>query len=90
MYMGLECISEARWSGEGMGLEDGVSARGVVGCEATFASNAEALVGLPEPESLRLATGVAVVRHGEETVDGVRGGRRLPERWCEGAWVGSE
>lgn len=65
-------------------LDRGDSTLGVVGWETTFASRAEALVGLlPEPEeSLRLATGVCVVRHGEETVDGVRGGRRLPDLWC--------
>jgi hypothetical protein len=52
-----------------------------VGDEATFANNTEALVGLPDvPESRREVTGTSVVRHGEETVEGVRGGRRLPDR----------
>jgi len=57
-----------------------------------LASRADAFVGLPEPESLRLAMVDCVVRHGEETVDGVRGGRRLPdvERGCCGACIGSE
>lgn len=64
-----------------MGLSAGVSPRGVVGDEATLANKAEALVGLPdEPEeSRREATRTWVVRHGEETVDGVNGGRRLPD-----------
>ncbi len=40
----------------------------------------EALVGLPDdPEFRREATGTYVVRHGDETVDGVSGGRRLPD-----------
>jgi hypothetical protein len=52
----------------------------VVGDEATFARRTEALVGLPDtPESRRDVVGISVVRHGEETVDGVRGGRRLPD-----------
>lgn len=50
-----------------------------------------AFVGLPtEPaESLR-GSDTNVVTHGEDTVDGVRGGRRLPERDRCGASVGSE
>ena len=79
-YNGLECISAGREDGDGKGLDVGVSALGEAGCEATFARRVEALVGLPDPESLRLAMGAWVVRHGEETVDGVRGGRRLPDR----------
>jgi hypothetical protein len=71
-----------------MGLSGGVSPLGVDGCEATLARSAKALVGLPAPESLRVAI-AAVDRHGEETVDGVRGGRRLPDLAC-GACVGSE
>lgn len=63
----------------------------MVGDETTLASKAEALVGLPEvPESRRDVTGTSVVRHGEETVDGVRGGRRLPDLDRAGASVGSE
>jgi len=66
-----------------MGLSVGVSPRGEVGDETTLASKAEALVGLPDdPESRREATGTCVVRHGEETVDGVKGGRRLPDLDC--------
>jgi hypothetical protein len=65
-----------------MGLSVGVSALGVVGCDTTLANNADAFVGLPDPESLRVAMGTPVVRHGEETVDGVKGGRRLPDRCC--------
>jgi hypothetical protein len=61
-----------------MGLDAGVSPLGVVGCETTLARRAEAFVGLPAPESRRVAIG-AVERHGEETVDGVRGGRRVPD-----------
>jgi hypothetical protein len=64
-----------------MGLPGGVSPRGVVGDDATLARRTEALVGLPAiPESRRDVVGIKVVRHGEETVDGVRGGRRLPDR----------
>lgn len=87
--MGLECILS---SGEDIGLPDGVSALGVDGWEATLASRAEALVGLPDPESRRLAIVDCVVRHGDETVEGVSGGRRLPdaERGCCGGCVGSE
>ena len=71
-----------------MGLDEGVSPLGVGGCETTLARRVEALVGLPAPESRRVAIAV-VERHGEETVDGVRGGRRLPDLdW--GACVGSE
>lgn len=58
-----------------------------------MASKAEALVGLPDvpdPESLRDAIGTSVVRHGEETVDGVSGGRRLADLDRAGASVGSE
>jgi len=76
-----------------IGLPGGVSPRGVVGDEATLARRMEALVGLPDvdvPESRREVTGTSVVRHGEETVDGVRGGRRLAERDRAGASVGSE
>lgn len=42
-----------------MGLDKGVSPRGVVGDEATLARRTEALVGLPddEEEPLREATG---------------------------------
>lgn len=65
--------------GEGNALGVGASPRGEVGCEATFASNAEARVGLHDPESLRAAIGVCVLMHGDDTVDGVRGGRRLPD-----------
>jgi hypothetical protein len=68
--------------GDGNGLPRGVSPLGVIGFEATLARSSEALVGLPEPESLREAMGACVERHGEETVDGVRGGRRLPDLWC--------
>lgn len=51
----------------------------------------EALWGLPEvAESRRQVVGARVVRHGEETVDGVRGGRLLPDRDRWGASVGSE
>lgn len=71
-----------------MGLDEGASPFGVDGCDTTLARRAEAFVGLPAPESLRVAIG-SVERHGEETVDGVRGGRRLPDLAC-GAWVGSE
>jgi hypothetical protein len=87
--MGLECILS---SGDDVGLPNGVSTRGVAGCEATLASRAEALVGLPDPESLRLAIVDWVVRHGEETVEGVNGGRRVPDvdRGCCGGCVGSE
>ena len=67
--------------GESIGLPGGVSPRGVVGEEATFARRMEALIGLPEvAESRREVVGTRVVRQGEETVDGVRGGRRLPDR----------
>lgn len=68
----------------------GFSPRGVVGVETTLARRACALVGLPEElaESLR-GMDINVVRHGEDTVDGVRGGRRLPDR-DRGASVGSE
>jgi hypothetical protein len=67
-------------TGDSIGLPGGVSPRGVVGDEATFARRAEALVGLPDvPESRRDVVGTSVVRHGEETVDGVSGGRRLPD-----------
>jgi len=79
-------------SGEGNGLPAGVS-RGVAGEETTLASKAEALVGLavvPDAESLRDAMGTSVVRHGEETVEGVSGGRRLQDRERAGASVGRE
>lgn len=77
--------------GESIGLPGGVSPRGVVGEEATFARRMEALMGLPEvAESRREVVGTRVVRQGEETVDGVRGGRRLPDRERWGASVGSE
>lgn len=63
----------------------------MVGEETTLASKADALVGLPDvPESLREAIGTKVVRHGEDTVDGVSGGRRLPDLDRAGASVGSE
>lgn len=71
-----------------MGLCAGVSTLGVGGWEATLANRADALVGLPVPESLRVTTGACVEMHGEDTVDGVRGGRRLPDLDC-GACVGS-
>ena len=62
-----------------------------MGVETTLASMSEALVGLPDdPEFRREATGTYVVRHGEETVDGVRGGRRLVDLDRCGASVGSE
>lgn len=62
-----------------------------MGEEATFARRMEALIGLPEvAESRREVVGTRVVRQGEETVDGVRGGRRLPDRERWGASVGSE
>ena len=89
--MGLGCILA---SGDGIGLLDldGVSPLGVGGGEATFARRTDALVGLPDPESLRLAIVDCVVRHGDETVDGVRGGRRVPDDdlGCCGACMGSE
>jgi len=71
---------------------DGVSPRGVVGDETTFARRACALVGLPEEELAESRRGrdTSVVRHGEDTVDGVRGGRRLPDLDRAGASVGSE
>jgi hypothetical protein len=73
-----------------MGLES-VSPRDVVGDETTFASIAWALVGLPdELAESRRGTGTYVVMQGEETVDGVSGGRRLPDRDRAGASVGSE
>jgi len=70
---------------------DGVSLRGVGGDETCLANMAWAFVGLPtEPaESLR-GSDTNVVTQGEDTVDGVRGGRRLPERDRCGASVGSE
>jgi hypothetical protein len=61
----------------------------VVGDDTTLASKAEALVGL-DPESLRGATETCVERQGEETTDGVSGGRRLPDLDRDGASVGSE
>jgi hypothetical protein len=66
-----------------------------VGEDATFASRTEALVGLPDEvadpaESRRVAIGACVVIQGEETVEGVRGGRRLPDLERFGASVGSE
>jgi hypothetical protein len=68
-----------------------VSPRGVVGDDTTFASKACALVGLPEePAESRRGKETSVVTHGEETVDGVRGGRRLPDLDRAGASVGSE
>jgi hypothetical protein len=77
--------------GECGGLDPVDSLLGVVGVDATFASNEEALVGLPEPESRRAAMGACVLRQGEETVDGVRGGRReLGLWWAEAAGVPSE
>lgn len=75
----MECILV---SGDGSGLAPGVSLRGVVGDEATLANKADALVGLPLAElleSLRAGIGTNVVMHGEETVEGVRGGRRVPD-----------
>jgi hypothetical protein len=70
---------------------EGVSLRGVGGDETTFASMAWALVGLDaEPAESRRGRETSVVRHGEETVDGVRGGRRLPDLDRCGASVGSE
>lgn len=91
-YDEFECISLCLISGEGIGLGRGVSPRDVAGEEATFASRIEALVGLPDDpaEPLREATGTCVVRHGEETTEGVRGGRRLPDLDRLGASVGSE
>lgn len=88
-WVALECILD---SGDGIGLPCGVSPRGVVGDETTLASKAEALVGLPDDpeESRREVIGTCVVRHGEETVDGVKGGRRLPDLDRSGASVGSE
>lgn len=76
--------------GDGNGLALGVSPLGVDGFDATFARRAVALVGLPDPESLRVAMGACVVRQGEETVDGVRGGRRLPDLCCWFACGGGE
>jgi hypothetical protein len=68
-----------------------LSLRGVVGDDTTFASRAWALVGLPaEPEESLRGRDTRVVTHGEETVDGVRGGRRLPDLDRAGASVGSE
>jgi hypothetical protein len=62
-----------------------------VGVETIFAKTACALVGLPEePEESRRGRDTSVVRHGEDTVDGVRGGRLLPDRDRAGASVGSE
>jgi hypothetical protein len=70
---------------------EGVSLRGVGGDETTFANRAWALVGLPaEPAESRRGRETSVVTHGEETVDGVRGGRRLPDLDRAGASVGSE
>ena len=56
-HIELECISAACVVGDGSGLAVGVSPLGEVGWEATFARRVDALVGLPEPESLRLAMG---------------------------------
>jgi hypothetical protein len=85
VYGWFVCKSAGLTFGDAMGLAGGVSPLGVGGCEATFARRAKALVGLPHPESLRVTTGASVVRHGEETVDGVRGGRRrLFDRCCGG------
>ena len=66
-----------------------------MGEEATFASRTEALVGLPDDvadpaESRREAMGACVVIQGEETVEGDRAGRRLPDLERFGASVGSE
>jgi hypothetical protein len=59
--------------------------------ETTFARRAWALVGLPEePAESRRGRETSVVTHGEETVDGVSGGRRLPDLDRAGASVGSE
>ena len=78
-------------SGDGIGVPVGVSPRGVVGEDTTLANRADALVGLEDvAESLREVTGTRVVRQGEETVDGVRGGRRLPDLDRAGGAVGSE
>lgn len=67
----------------------------MVGEEATFASRTDALVGLPDEvadpaESRREAMGACVVMQGEETVEGDRAGRRLPDLERLGASVGSE
>ena len=67
----------------------------MVGEEATLASRTEALVGLPDDvadpaESRREAIGACVVIQGEETVEGDRAGRRLPDLERFGASVGSE
>ncbi len=75
--MGLDSILG---SDGGTGPAVAISARDPVGDATTLASMSEALVGLPaEPEFRREATGTYVERHGDETVDGVRGGRRLPD-----------
>ena len=76
-------------------MGEGISPRGVVGEEATLASRTEALVGLPEEvadpaESRREAMGACVVMQGEETVEGDKAGRRLPDLERLGASVGSE
>lgn len=80
-------------SGEAIG--EGTSPLGVGGDEATFASKTDAFVGLPDEvadpaESRRVMTGAWVVIHGEETVEGDRAGRRLPDLERLGASVGSE
>jgi hypothetical protein len=82
VYIGFERSSAGLVVGDGIGLGEGDSPFGETGLETTFASKASALVGLPEPESLRVTMGACVLRHGEETVDGVNGGRRLPDLCC--------
>ena len=66
----------------------------MVGEEATLASRTEALVGLPDDvadpaESRREAIGTCVVMQGEETVEGDKAGRRLPDLERFGASMGS-
>lgn len=65
-----------------------------MGEEATLARSTDALVGLPDEvadpaESRREAMGACVVMQGEETVEGDRAGRRLPDLERLGASVGS-
>jgi hypothetical protein len=80
-------------SGEAIGV--GSSLREVGGDDATLASRADALRGLPDDEiadpaeSRRDAIGTCVVMQGEETVEGDKAGRRLPDLERFGASMGS-
>lgn len=90
VHSGEWCSPGDLGDGDGRGLEAGVPLRGVDGCDATFARSDVAFVGLLHPLSRLEAEEVWLLIQGGETVDGVRGGLRLPDFCMEGVGGGRE